>query len=85
MALDKDTLGLSLYNVRKTFNDKTIEQLEAEHGDLESARLALAKAEAEVFINHIKNNAEGEYQTGSLVAGANPVTKVPLTVAVKIK
>lgn len=85
MALNKDTLGLSLYNVRKTFNDKTIEQLEAEHGDLEGARLALAKAEAEVFINHLKDNAEGEYQTGSLVAGANPVTKVPATVAVKIK
>ena len=85
MALNKDILGTSLYNVRNSFNDKTIEELEALYGSLDQARLALAKAEAEVFINHLKDNAEGEYQTGSLVAGATPVTKVPLTVAVKIK
>jgi hypothetical protein len=86
MALNKDTLGQALYDFRTTFNNKTIEQLEAEFGNLESARLAAAKGEAEIIINHIKNNAEGEYQLGSLIAGANAVTKVSgVTVAVKIK
>lgn len=85
MALNKDTLGTELYNVRAGFNDKTLDELIDQYGNLEAARLAMAKAEAEVIINHFKNNAEGEYQTGSLVAGANPVTKVPATIAVKIK
>jgi hypothetical protein len=86
MALNKDILGQALYDFRVGFNSKTIEQLETEFGSLEAARLAMAKGEAEIFINHIKDNAEGEYQNGSLVAGPNPVTRVGgITIAVKIK
>lgn len=86
MALDKDILGQALYDFRAGFNGKTIEELETEFGTLEGARLAMAKGEAEIFINHIKNNAEGEYQNGSLIAGPNPVTRVSgVTIAVKIK
>lgn len=86
MALNKDILGQALYDFRATFNNKTIEQLETDFGSLEAARLAEAKGEAEIIINHFKDNAEGEYQTGSLIAGPNPVTKVSgITVAVKIK
>lgn len=86
MALNKDILGQALYDFRSAFNGKTIDELETEFGSLEAARLAIAKGEAEIFINHIKDNAEGEYQTGSLVAGPNPVTKVSgVTIAVKIK
>jgi hypothetical protein len=54
MALDKDILGLAIYNVRNSFSNKTVAQLEAAHGTLEGARLECAKQEAEAIINHFK-------------------------------
>lgn len=84
MPMNKDVLGLALYNVRKSYSDKTINQLIDEFGSLEAARLAQAKEEAEQIINHITNEAAGIYQSGSLVAGANPVTRVGNSITVKI-
>ena len=85
MALNGDQLGQELYNLRQTFNDKTFAQLEQQYGSIEEARLEMCKAEATLIVNHFKNNAEGIYQTGSLIAGPNPVTKVgAVPVAVKL-
>ena len=84
MALDKEILGQALYDFRTAFNNKNIDDLIAEHGSMEAARLAFAKGEANVIIEHIKANAEGQYQNGTLVAGPSAVTKVGVSVAVKI-
>lgn len=84
MALDKDILGQALYDFRTAFNNKNIDDLIAEYGTMEAARLAFAKGEANVIINHFKANAEGQYQTGTLTAGGQPVVKVGVSVAVKI-
>jgi hypothetical protein len=54
MALDKDILGQAIYDVRVIFSNKTYQQLVTTYGTMEAARLAAAKAEAEVIINHIK-------------------------------
>lgn len=54
MALDKDELGLDLYNVRMNFSNKTMDELIAIHGSLENIWLAACKADAEAIINHIK-------------------------------
>ncbi len=85
MALNKDILGTALYNFRSGFNDKTIEEIELTFGNIETARLELAKGEAEIIIDHFKNNAEGEYQAGTLIAGANAVTRVGTTANIKLK
>lgn len=76
MALDKDILGLAIYNVRNVYSNKTAAQLIATYGDLEAARLHAAKAEAEAIIDHFKTFGEGKYQTGTLTAGATAVTNV---------
>lgn len=57
MALDKDVLGLALYNIRNDFNNKQLNELLMMYTTLENARVAYAKKEAEVIINHFKNNA----------------------------
>lgn len=54
MALNKDVLGLALYNSRKLFDDMTIEEIEAQYGSIEGARLAACIGDAEAIINHIK-------------------------------
>jgi hypothetical protein len=84
MALNKDTLGQALYDTRLEWLNRDIDSVLQEYGTLEAARLAMCKAEAEVIINHIKNNADGVYQTGTLVAGANAVTPTA-PVAIKIQ
>lgn len=84
MPMNKDVLGTALYNVRKKYSDKTIDEIKDEFGSLDQARLAQAKEEADEIINHIKNEADGIYQSGSLVAGANPVNRVGSTITVKI-
>lgn len=84
MALNKDVLGTALYNVRQAWNNKSYDDLLTEHGTMEAARLAMCKAEADVIITHFKTNADGVYQPGSLIAGANAVTNVGVVVAIKI-
>ena len=85
MALDKDILGQALYDYRTAFNNKTVDQLSATYGNIEAARLACAKGEAEIFINHFKNNAEGEYQAATLTAGNIAVTRVGISANIKLK
>lgn len=77
MALDKDELGLDLFNVRKFFSDKTMDELIALYGSLDGIRLAACKADAEVIINHIK--AKGKVSgnvttTGSATAQSGTIT-----------
>lgn len=75
MALDKDILGQDLYDIRNTFfNNKTLAQLEATYGTIENARLEACKKEAEVIIEHFKNNAVLIVPGTGLTAGATPVT-----------
>lgn len=85
MALNATDLGTALYNFRNSFNNKTVEELIQAYGTIEAARLQSCIGEAEVIINYLKNNAEGVYQNGSLIAGPNPVTKVGTTVAIKLQ
>jgi hypothetical protein len=73
MALNKDILGQALYDMRNQFfNNKTTQELVGIYGSLENARLAACKKEAEIFINHFKNNAV--IPGSGLVAGATAVT-----------
>jgi hypothetical protein len=74
MALDKDELGLLLYNAREAFCNKTYEELINMYGDLNGVRLAAAKADAEAIINHFKAN--GVIMPTALIAPehAGPVT-----------
>ena len=75
MSLDKDILGQALYVNRNTFfNNKTLAQLEATYGTIENARLEACKKEAEVIINHFKNNAVLHVPGLGLTAGATAVT-----------
>jgi hypothetical protein len=57
MPLNKDVLGLALYNSRKIFDGKTLEEIEQQYGSLDAARLAACKGDAEAFINHLKTQA----------------------------
>ncbi|HMO63293.1 MAG TPA: hypothetical protein PKC39_14505 [Ferruginibacter sp.] len=57
MALNKDILGEALHAIRQDFNEKSIEELLQMYNTMEAARLAYSKKEAEVIINHFKNNA----------------------------
>ena len=57
MALNKDTMGLAIHNVRKKYNEKTVEQLINQYGSMENALIAEAKEEAEAIINHFKEFA----------------------------
>jgi hypothetical protein len=75
MALDKDILGQALYDMRNNFfNNQTLAQLEATYGTIESARLEGCKKEAEVIIDHFKNNAVLHVPGAGLTAGATAVT-----------
>lgn len=76
MALNKDILGQDIYDVRAIYSNKTAQQLITTYGSMEAARLHAAKAEAEVIINHFKNNAEGKYQAATLQAGSNTVVPI---------
>lgn len=79
MALNKDILGQALYDGRAQFNNKTLDELNMIYGTLEDIRLAMAKVDAEVIINHIKQYGEGKYQAGTLTAGPTAVTPVGAT------
>jgi hypothetical protein len=57
MPLNKDVLGTLLYNARAAFDNKTMDELIAQHGTLEGVRLAICKADAEAIINHFKVDA----------------------------
>jgi hypothetical protein len=57
MALDKDVLGMALYDARDAFNNKTYQQLVDEYGTIENARIAACKADAEAIINHLTTHA----------------------------
>lgn len=56
MAMNKDLLGLDLYNIRQMFSNKTMDELIDEYGTLENIRIEACKKEAEVIINHLKNS-----------------------------
>lgn len=56
MALNGDALGLLIYNERLVFSNKTADELITAYGDLETARLEAAKAEANVIVNYFKAN-----------------------------
>jgi len=73
MPLNKDVLGVALYTARNAFDDKTIDELIAIHGSLDNVRLAMAKADADAIINHIKTAGivttvgSSTTQTGTMV------------------
>jgi hypothetical protein len=50
MALNKDVLGLALYNRLDTYNNQDIDAI----GDIEAARLAFCKALADEVIQHFR-------------------------------
>lgn len=50
MALSKDVLGQALYDSEKQFNDKDSTAV----GDIEAARLAFWKVQADEIIKHFK-------------------------------
>jgi hypothetical protein len=58
MAMDKDILGQALYNVRQDFQNRSYNDLIAQYGSMEAARLDYAKKEADVFIKHVKDYAD---------------------------
>jgi hypothetical protein len=78
MALNKDVLGQALYDVRASFSNKTLSEL---GGDLEAAKLSLAKAEADAIIAHFKANALLNVPGTGLVAppSGGPVTGASVT------
>jgi len=54
MPLDKDVLGMALYNRRSSFSDKDYDELLSIYGSIENARIAAAKADADEIIKHFK-------------------------------
>lgn len=58
MSLNKDILGQLLFDVRNTFNNRTMDDLIAQYGTLDAVRLAICKADAEAIISHIKDYAD---------------------------
>ena len=70
MALNKDVLGVALYNREQAYNNKT----PAELGDLETARQNFWKGMADEIINHFKNNGVLTVPGLGLTAGATAVT-----------
>lgn len=76
MALNKDVLGLALYNKRVAFNDKTYDDLVQQYGTIEAARLAACEADAEAIIDHFKNNGVLIVPAAGLIApsGGGAVT-----------
>lgn len=85
MALDKNVLGQALHDARKVFCDKTMDELINEYGSLDNVRKAQATADADEIIKHFKNNAEGKYQPGTLIAGGNAVTSLGVNPAIKLQ
>jgi len=69
MALDKDVLGLDLYNRAASFNDVAIDP-----ADLEAQRLSWWQNIAEGIINHFKANGVLTVPGLGLTAGATAVT-----------
>lgn len=67
MALNKDVLGLDLYNRANNYNEVNIV-------DLEAARLAFWKNIAEGIIEHFKSNGVLHVPGLGLTAGATAVT-----------
>jgi len=74
MALNKDMLGMALYNKAQSFNDKDID-------NIDQARRDFWKAVAEEIVNHIKSNATLNVPgTGLTTAsGGGPVTGLSTT------
>lgn len=72
MALNKDILGLDLYNRAKVFNDVDI-------ADLEQARKDFWKTIAEGVIEHFKTNGVLTIPGLGLMAGATAVTGSSVT------
>ena len=63
--------------MRQTFfNNKTHDELLMMYGTMENARLEACKKEAEIIINHFKNNSQINIPGLGLVApaGGGPVT-----------
>lgn len=81
MALNKDVLGLALYNARQPFMDKNIDEVIATYGSIEAYRLAIAKADADEIIKHFKANIQITIPGAGLVApsGGGPVTGASTT------
>lgn len=81
MALDKDILGTALYNVRSNFSNQSANDLITTYGSMEAARLAAAKAEADVIINHFKTNSLLTIPSLGFISAAagQPVTGVSVT------
>lgn len=79
MALDKDELGLDLYNVRKNFSNKTMDELIAIYGTLDNIWLAACKADAEAIINHIK--AKGKVSGNVTTTGTSTAQSGTITTA----
>jgi hypothetical protein len=80
VALDKDVLGQALYDMRNGFwNNKTIDELIAEYGTLEAARLEACKKEADVIIQHFKTNGVLSVPGLGLFAGSTPITGTSVT------
>lgn len=73
-GLDKDILGQALFDFRNHFNDRDVDDLLEEYGTIEAVRLAYAKGEAEVIINHFKANAKLSVPGAGLMAGSTFVT-----------
>jgi hypothetical protein len=76
MALSKTVLGLALHNKRTEFCEKTMAQINTDYGSLANARLMLAEAEAEIIIDHFKNNIQITIPALGLISAAagQPVT-----------
>ncbi len=74
MALNKDVLGLDLYNRAAAFNDVAIAP-----EDLEAQRLAWWKTVADGIISHIKTNGVLSVPGLGLTAGATAVTGTSVT------
>lgn len=81
MALNKDVLGLALYNSRAPFMNKNLDEIIATYGTLEAYRLEVAKADADEIIKHFKNNIQITIPGAGLVApgGGGAVTGASIT------
>lgn len=81
MALNKDVLGMALYNRRVAFSDMDMDALVATYGSLEGARKAMAKADADEIIKHFIANITIKIPGTGLVApsGGGVVTGIAVT------
>ncbi|MBS1641540.1 MAG: hypothetical protein JSR11_03595 [Bacteroidetes bacterium] len=72
MALNGDILGDEVYNIRKSYSDKTLQQLIDDYGSLDGARLQECKDEMNAIVNHFKTN--GTIPAIGFAAPNGPVT-----------